>query len=498
MSTVVKIQPKRKPRKYQWRKKVLTTIDPMPAGKTVIQKQPLSLQDPAIVAKNVRAKRPRGYRRSIRRQRAKPFSKSLAAVMSTERFTRNPTELSTLGVLDPFAAYAMELRPPCPFTVESRGLFRWKTRMVVPIVTVPVGEAHLAWFRVSPTMIGHVQVATAFDTLPEGITPDQSTLNSLDDPSLTVMNGNGDFFRMTHCGMRVRNTTPVATMGGQATYGLVGLNNAIASLTQLQTLTSQYTHASVPGDIETISWRGMVDASDYSFIPFSTSPTNPQTVIFYSGDFTNETTLSVEIVSFWEAQIVPEAQSIFQPVNAYIDLALQESLLCEAYAKVPQYDVARNVRRDDGIWDTFKSDVSTVFGTLDSGLSFGKKVWGAVSSVGDAISGAWSSIFGAYRHLQSALLVAKKHKCYSFIQHLISESKTVDDALAAVNALYLERERSTKIEQLKADGTMSAILTILKTELSNEFGDEDPWSHLSSGVTPTQETRARSVPAKKT
>lgn len=450
-------------------------VDEIKERKTVVQRQPLNLNSTEDTQNRMRRTRKPKMKRGVDR-----------VARLEEAMTTQPTQDSTMLVLDPIACYAAEKLPACPFVVESRSLYRWRTKMVVPFNSL-TDSGKTAYFRVEPSLRGHVQVADAVDTFGR-----PTHLVSFDDPSYGVTNGNLEYYRMTGCAFRVRNVTAVSNIAGFASYGVVAKSSALVNVSDLATLQSSYRHGYVPGDIETAAWRGSLDnAVDYQFVTTTSFSQDLSTVLVWASEAPSAQSYFLEVYSFWEGMPYPTSQSIYQPTLRVINLTLQDALMAAAYASVPPWCTERNVRKDDGMWDTFKSDINAVFGAVDKGYSFVKKTWGALSSVGDAVAGAFGSIFGDYQRAHSLVLEMRRLQTYNRIKALFEECKTIDEFTLALDRELEKQVKLEKMEKLKQSGTIALVAECLRADpsLTAALTREEPtegWLHL-------QQSRSRSV-----
>jgi len=311
------------------------------------------------------------------------------------------SDAALIGVIEPFDAYQKGLKTGLPLTFNAAPIYGMWTRNVFVITETAWGTSttcgvRLGFYPNPNCIMAHCTPLTASD----GTSTAGNYINHADS-ALGFLGANIDVLAGVYQGVRVRNITPVVSLGGESVIGMLAYTDAIPvagvgsnlGYSYFRTASTSYAKSnSDPGVFMEMSWIGNADINvgqasaapaavrDYSFI----TPTN--VVVDYdaraiafasSGSTTTPQTYEIEIVTYYACVPLGTTAGLFTPTRYEVSPERVIRGMDQAYARYGRYSMQRCAHKDDfDLVETLKTGAKWVGNKL---------VNGAVDWVADSI-----------------------------------------------------------------------------------------------------------------
>lgn len=342
------------------------------------------------------------------------------------------TQEYVFALLQTFEAEERGFRPGVP-DISLRPTYRWSSHATFTAATV-LNAYTTTWdllLYAIPAGVAHIYYSTAFSAASGKLT----AATGYADASYSTWATNFDAVRMVACQFRVRNITAVTSQAGQAQQGanLFG-NMTNYTFAQFSNSSESCTRTlASPGDVGVVTWVPVFDqyTGDTEFIFPSTAAANTSTAAWtWIQTPVAGQQFSVEIITMWEALVIPNVQSIIEPTMLLNDPMEAQALLYKAFKNQPAYSLERTVIKDDGVVESTIADLRSIWGGVKSAIGLGKRVSSWISS-------GWNSMFGVGEKLMRYVSVMEDD-CVSTLLSLARDSKSTDQFRNAVRELFME------------------------------------------------------------
>jgi hypothetical protein len=296
--------------------------------------------------------------------------------------------------MQPFFAFENDLKPGSEHNNE-RSCFRFWSRneYIIPsIVASGASGPYWSYAAISNAPIAHVRMATSFGSTNDGTPLGYGT--DTPDAIYSIMNNMVELYRVVCQGYRVRNLTPIATLGGIDVCENQAWSYGAASFGVHASNAGSCQHGMKPGDILQCAWWPQTDI-DYELQYWTNSPDNTSTAMIYTANATYSQSLQLEVITLYEVVPYEGVSGILMPTLVQPDPAEVMRLVEKAYAKTKsgRWSIEQCVRQDDGEWETLKGDVGAIYNGA-------KALFSVPESIGNFVGSVWDSIFGAERVLR--------------------------------------------------------------------------------------------------
>jgi len=371
------------------------------------------------------------------------------------------SQMATVGVLDPFAAFTRGYKTGLPFSPMTPPVFGFWTRSVFRQVESGwTGTANTVGMNVLIMPWVKPQILQA-STLGPGGQPVPLTIIPVADPQGPFITANFDTICVAYQGVRVRNLTNVLQQGGELVIGTCSYEQWNANTyDQNRSSSTSVTHANGdPGVIAQHAWMGnpangesssttgsLIAVADYRFVEPAQSTLDPELrCIFVSslnGGGTSPTpaaqVFEIEVVTYYVGVPLSVPSQILAPIRYDVDPSAVNRMLDAAYNRAPLFSIERHFIKDDG-WSDLWTGVKTIVKDIGLGL-----IGQAAASVGTAFAGLFSGKRRPYALLRLLSLIPQE--AYPEVRRLLVEHSELNAAIAAVQASCVKRSTLTSAD----------------------------------------------------
>jgi len=198
-----------------------------------------------------------------------------------------------------------------------------------------------------------------------------------------------DRVRQVACEFKLRNTSVVTAVGGAIVMGRMG-NNELPYTSHLSwgatsACVDVATHSiGKPGDVFKGVWMPVprstsgsgAPTSDWEFqLPASTQTSEDTDLFFWVQTPAAGQTFELEVVTHYEAIVVPGQEQVYLPTVCIADPTMAASLTAQALSKTPLSTQVRSVETDDGDIASVVKDAAAVYSAGKVVVSGVKRAW---------------------------------------------------------------------------------------------------------------------------
>jgi hypothetical protein len=393
------------------------------------------------------------------------------------------TKQNVHGLLSPSDACMKGVRPAVSDST-LRPTYKWTTIYKVQAGTVSnaATTTNDVYFSIVPVGVSKFRLVTAFTT---GY---PSSLSYANDVTYSTWSSWVDEFRQVGCEIKVRNTSQLNTIGGAIAIGRCGANDlpevSHSVWSTLAVSRDVTTHTGgKPGDVFKAIFMPLITpaTNDWCFRPPATTSGTEDTALVFWGQFPAAQTVDIEVVTHYEALVIPGQDQLYQPTVCISDQSMSNMLVAKALAKVPLLDQRRSVESDDGPIESAISDVKAIYGA-------GKRLYNGAKSVWSFVKG----LFAIHQGVEESLLVAfHQGLTVKMLRDWIAYVDTNGDGLPddAKKQLLVGKLESRQVKRAKelafermTGVTKAELLQMLKTDIPRVIIEPESPEAKSTGV----------------